>query len=184
MISSLSAGPFGMEMGWSIEDLKRNEVQVQLKEKNYNISYYDVIPTLKHPDFDRYMVSIDDLKGIFKISVFGKTIEVSRYGTDLKSAYNKIKKQISSTYDSPEEYDFLFPGSIWDEPRDWMMSLLKGERALASFWSLPKNKDNISMIMLDANALSTDRGYIYLSYESYDSEEIVERNKSQLSNVF
>ena len=183
IVSGLFAGPFGIEMGWTVEDLKNNGITFTTRKKTQNITTYDVFPKTTHPSFESYSVAIDDVKGVYKINIFGNDIETSIYGTALKEEYEKIKNQISITYGTPKSYDYLRSGSIWDEPNEWMKSLEKEERVLHSFW-YPVPKETIESIFLEAIALGSDSGYLFLSYQSNDIDEILARRDSALSNVF
>lgn len=42
---------------------------------------------------------------------------------------------VADTYGEYEEVDLLLPGSIWDEPEDWMMGLRQNERIVQSVWN-------------------------------------------------
>ena len=183
IVSGLFAGPFGIEMGWTVEDLKNNGITFTTRKKTQNITTYDVFPKTTHPSFESYSVAIDDVKGVYKINIFGNDIETSIYGIALKEEYEKIKNQISITYGTPKSYDYLRSGSIWDEPNEWMKSLEKEERVLHSFW-YPEPKETIESIFLEAIALGSDSGYLFLSYQSNDIDEILARRDSALSNVF
>ncbi|HKM07178.1 MAG TPA: hypothetical protein VJ869_09320 [Sphaerochaeta sp.] len=183
IVSGLFAGPFGIEMGWTVEDLKNNGITFTTRKKTQNITTYDVFPKTTHPSFESYSVAIDDVKGVYKINIFGNDIETSIYGIALKEEYEKIKNQISITYGTPKSYDYLRSGSIWDEPNEWMKSLEKEERVLHSFW-YPVPKETIESIFLEAIALGSDSGYLFLSYQSNDIDEILARRDSALSNVF
>lgn len=181
--NGLFAGPFGIEMGWTVEDLKNNGITFTTRKKTQNITTYDVFPKTTHPSFESYSVAIDDVKGVYKINIFGNDIETSIYGIALKEEYEKIKNQISITYGNPKSYDYLRSGSIWDEPNEWMKSLEKEERVLHSFW-YPEPKETIESIFLEAIALGSDSGYLFLSYQSNDIDEILARRDSAFSNVF
>lgn len=142
---SLFAGPFGLEMGWKLEDLEKNGIEYELYKQDYNISIYDVFPEREHPDFEEYVVKIDTEEGIFQISTLRKDISTSSYGTALKNKYETVRDQISRTYGEPKEIDFLIPDSIWNEPEYWMMALKSEERVLASFWQPNKDKGGIPL---------------------------------------
>ncbi len=56
-------------------------------------------------------------------------------------------------YGKRTKYDYLRSGSIWDEPKDWMMSLRQEERTLALFWSIDNGSvlaEHVSGISLQA----------------------------------
>lgn len=57
--------------------------------------------------------------------------------------------------------------SIWNEPKDWMMALLKNERFLSSVWdakSGAKLTEAIESIYLGASGSDSDTGYITIEY--------------------
>lgn len=92
----------------------------------------------------------------------GKTIETNSYGDDLKSKFLALQEALTAKFGKPDDTsDFLQAGSIWNERRDWMMGLRKKERILASFWKF----DNGASLMLEANALSGEKGYVTVSFE-------------------
>ena len=183
-MSSIWAGSFGIEMGWTLEDLDTHGITYEKYDQDYNITIYDVVPVSTHHDFESYYVKIDTEKGIFEISAIGVDISTSVYGTELKSAYEKIRNQVSIAYGTPEEYDYVNYGSIWDEPEDWMMALELGERSLLSFWET--DYSNIEVVMLEVDALSDTEGYLHLGYQTYSSilEEILARHDASASSVF
>jgi hypothetical protein len=45
------------------------------------------------------------------------------------------------------------PGSIWDEPNDWMMALRKQERFLAAYWK--KNRKAYTGNILNLGVMVT-----------------------------
>lgn len=59
------------------------------------------------------------------------------------------------------------PGSIWNEPKDWMMGLFKKQRVLIADWSIEKGSslpDDIERIALRAVAHSTEEAIISVNY--------------------
>ena len=62
-----------------------------------------------------------------------------------------------------------------DDYDEFMMSLTQEERYLSSFWpeedSNRRLKENIKMISLSANGLSSHKGYINLGYEFENFEQ-------------
>jgi len=83
-----------------------------------------------------------------------------------------MKEKLGITYGNANETDLLLPGSIWNDPKDWMMALLKKERFLASIWG--KNSKatlapNLQTVGLFALALGGEMGYIAVEY-SFSNE--------------
>ena len=60
----LFAGPFGLEMGWTKQDLIENDVEILLEEGNAFL----VAPPAPHSSFDTYLVDIDLDFGLYLIS--------------------------------------------------------------------------------------------------------------------
>ena len=181
--SCVWAGPFGIEMGWALEDFEKNGIKTEFLFDEYNVSTYLFIPVNSHPDFKEYVVFIDDTDGVYMIMVMNSEVSTSKYGTEIKSLYKKIKDQISSNYGTPDETDFLHYGSIWDEPGDWMMAIRLGERSLFSIWDC-KGKDSIEKIKLFVSADTTNTAALVLGYESIKSAEINKRKEAGASSVF
>ena len=121
-----------------------------------------------HPDFEFYSVVVTPEHGLCKLTLAGNDVATSTFGTELKNKFEDLLSALNGKYGPPSNsFDFLRAGSIWNEPRDWMMGLLRKERTLASFWggrntTLP---DFLQSISITASALSTTKAFIRISYE-------------------
>jgi hypothetical protein len=162
LLGSSHAGPFGLDMGMSLNRLKQLGSVTSLKSANmYKIENLREV----HPDFETYTIMVSPKLGLCKIRAIGQTFRNDSYGTEMKQKFDSLSRAISNKYGPPKDsHDFLKHSSIWKEPREWMMALLKNERILTTFWTdgLP---DNLDGIMLDTNGLSMDSGFIDLIYE-------------------
>ena len=108
-------------------------------------------PPKPHPSFAIYGVEISKNYGVIAIIASSKDITTSVYGEAIRNEFDKIKNQISISYGQSKDYDLVKTGSIWDEPKDWMMALLKEERALGAFWAREYGSilpDDISLVWL------------------------------------
>jgi hypothetical protein len=124
-------------------------------------------------------------RGLVKLLATGKTIQTNRYGTELKDSFTEIRDTIAKTYGPPQHaFDFLTSGSIWDEPRDWMMGVVKKERTLASYWDQAPLPNHITLIGVEAVALSMERGYLSLIYEFEGFTEYARSKKAKAGSVF
>ena len=172
-------------MGMSISQVKeacngRDPVKIQDDR-------YFVIPQKPHPYFTKYVVWISQSEGLYYIKAIGADISTSVYGTALRSKFDDISSSLLKTYGASENYDFLMPNSIWDEPNDWMRGLQKDERTLASVWTREKQSslpESIQSISLSANATDTETGYLVLEYEFKNHEKADQLLKEQVDNVF
>lgn len=156
------AGPFGLDMGMSLEQLRQRGTVTALKSPNrYKIENMRD----GHPEFESYTAWVSPRHGLCQIRAVGVTIRNDSFGTEIRNRFNNLTRALSSKYGPPKNsYDFLNAGSIWREPREWMMALTKKERSFTHFWqeNLP---DELAGIMLDTNGLTSDAGYIDLLYE-------------------
>jgi len=178
-----AAGPFGFERGMTKEQIIALVGNYAVKQTNDDALLLTRAPK-PHPDFDQYMVTISPERGLLKISAIGITIQTNRYGTVLKAAFDEVRTAVASTYGPPsKDFNFLRSGSIWNEPEDWMMGLVKEERVLASYWDkeLP---NHIVGIVLEANTLSTEKGYLVLRYEFAGFSEYAGAKKAKAGKVF
>ena len=161
-LTSIHAGPFGLEMG-----MKLNEIDREAEEIAAGVYLVDV--PQPHSSFEKYAIRISPTLGLYYIKAIGKDISTSSYGLELKSEFTEMKEKLQMGYGEGDELDYLLPGSIWNEPRDYMMALIKNERTLAHLWgetdgSKPALKNSIIAIALVAKATKADTGYISIEY--------------------
>lgn len=185
-ISCAIAQPFGIKMGMTREDLITMGCNPQLTSTG-NPHWYKITPPKPHPSFNLYVVEISKNYGVFVILAIGKDITTSAYGEAVKNEFDKIKEQVSISYGQSIDFDFLMPGSIWDEPNEWMRALEKEERVLASFWNSESGATlpyDISGIGLSARALDSSTGYLALRYESQDYDKAKAEVEAEQGSVF
>jgi hypothetical protein len=160
------AGPFGLDKGMTLDNLKK---QTELTPGNQPFIYTAKNLLNGHPDFGQYLLVVTPDYGLCKVSASSKNISTDSSGIDLKEYHKQLNEALVAKYGSASEiFDFLKAGSIWKEPHYWMMSLIKKDRALTTFWIPSKNTalpDALSTISLEALALNTNSGYVRLTYE-------------------
>ncbi len=177
------AGPFGIDMGMSLEKL----TEVTGKAPILKGDVYLISPHKPHPLFETYIVRISKSRGVYFIKSVGKTIQTSIYGDDVKSGFQAVKDGLEKAYGPCSVIDFLRSGSIWDEPEDWMMALLKDERYLVASWGVQygsKLPSDLSTIIIAAKAMSLNSGYIGVEYYASFYEEAKEEIKAEQDSVF
>lgn len=180
------AGPFGFDPGMTKQQIIDELGQNAIKEAKDDVLILDKAP-LPHSGFERYGLVIDPKRGLVKLQAFGVDISTSVYGDELKDAFNSMEKSIASSYGESKRYDHLRAGSIWDEPKDYMMGLIKKERTLESFWSNNDStilKGQVVTIDLEARALSEEQGYLVLIYEFVGFDEYHKEQKNKENQVF
>ena len=121
--------------------------------------------------------------GLLQIMAFGNDIDTNGFGEAVHKSFMEILDDISQTYGKPGIIDHVEVGSIWNEPQDWMMGLLKKERILEASWdkALP---NRVSGIVLQARADSTAIGFLRLTYEFDGWNEYVDAERKEAGTVF
>lgn len=182
--TNVFAGPFGIEMGMSLQEVTKicKSTPEVVKDDIYSIA-----PPKTNDLFEKYIVGIDPNYGVYWIKAIGKDISTTGYGTAVKSTFNDLVSSIEGTYGKYEKIDYLEYGSLWDEPRDFMMGLAKGERTLIAYWkksSYATLPSNIESIYVGVNALSSSTGYLSLEYYSDNYEKVKAAKKEKQDSVF
>lgn len=175
LIGIIVAGPataqaFGVRMGAPVREYGGK------RPAGVDNPYYFSIDVPKpNGEFESYSALATPQTGICKVSAIGKTHENDAYGTEAKSAFSSLRLALRSRYGPSEDFDFIRNDALWDEPREWVWSIYKEERSVASFWtkeagaSLPAE---LKAIALDVNSVSpTDGAYLSLSYEFTNFDE-------------
>lgn len=177
--STAVAGPFGLDKGMTLQQIRQHGTVRPDTDPNWYL-----VDTLRngHPAFEKYMLLVDPQLGLCKIVAVGKDLQTNVFGERVKSEFSDLTAALSSKYGTPtREFDFLRSGSIWDEPRDFMMALVKEERTLMNYWgnALP---DQLQSILLRARALNTTKGYVNLAYEFRGIDQCMERAKGKANS--
>jgi hypothetical protein len=136
-----------------------------------------------HPDMESYIVQVTPKAGVCFVKAMGKTFTTSAYGRDVQTVFNDLKTQLEAVYGPGKVLDGLSPGSIWNEPRDYMMGMVKGERTLGAMWSgqLGPGLESIGLIM---KGLSTERAYAVVEYYFTNYEPCEAEANALKSNAF
>lgn len=155
-------GPFDLWMG-----MKAEHISFPLEEISPFKFRATEVPK-PHSAFEGYILQIAPNEGLSWIKTIGKNIDTSVYGIELKTSFEAMEKKLSATYGAPKMHDFLMHDSIWNEPKDWMQSLLSRERVLGALWSVEtdaKLGDWLSSVFLSAVPVDTTSAFISIEYE-------------------
>jgi hypothetical protein len=156
------AGPFGLEMGMKLEAIGGGPEE--LKKGFYKIK---TVPK-PHTAFETYIVQVGQKTGLCYIKAVGKDVTTNVYGVQLESAFEEMEAKVAQTYGKHDKTDLLMPGSIWKEPQDFMMGLLKKDRMLAAVWSAKYGSqltENLKAVSLMAYAQTRNTGHLGLEYQ-------------------
>lgn len=146
--------------------------------------YLGNVGSKPHPDIETYVVQYSESVGLCMIKGISKDIRDSIYGDETKRKVDKIYTQLTPKYGAGESFDFLRPGSIWDESEDWMMGLLKDERTYAFLWTLQKPVDGVSEMILAAKATNRETGYFIVEFHNSNSDECDKAEASKAADSF
>lgn len=175
LISSLTAGPFGLEMGMKPDKISG------LKATNAPGRYQTESPPSPHPLFKTYVLMFSETSGLYGVTALTESIPTNPFGEQLRTPFATLEKALTTKYGKPDRYDYVTPGSVWIEPNDWLMGLLKEERTLTCEWNLKKIKmpDNLDLIQLKAIGMSFDQGILRLTYWFTNSDAAEAENKKK-----
>ena len=160
-------GPFGLEAGLTKKNIE-DMIGAELKPFPDSVNLYtsDKLPK-QNANFGMYGLLISPKSGLCEIRAVGRDIDTDSHGLALKSKFEDLKGSLSSLYGKGKTTDVLLAGSLWKEPQDWMMGLLKNERFLSTTWRGTKEmplKNNIASISIETKAISAEQGYLYIQY--------------------
>lgn len=141
---SAFAGPFGIEMGMSLAQVKAVS---KTAPKQMRDNVYKITPPKTNDMFETYYVRIDPDYGVYWLKAIGKDLYTTGYGDRLKSTFKSLVESIRRTY-GKELYsvDELQEGSVWDGSDNFMYALVRGDRELYAAWS--KIDENIGVFIL------------------------------------
>ena len=176
----LFAGPFGMEYGWSLNELEASGAEVMVFNGDSRITACFISPTKPHPDLDSYAAYIDSEYGIYMIRAISETLD-NEY--DLRELYERLKEQLSSVYGEPFETDEIYPGNLWKYSWDFIRSIYYGERILASTWYPEMAEGAARDISLYINAYDEYSASITLEYTSQDYQAVWDAYNASATSV-
>lgn len=174
-----ASGPLGLQKG-----LTRDEIEsmiggsITLVDGSTNVYVADSAPK-PHPAFENYALVIGEISGLCQIRGLGRDVKTSRHGIQLRSAFSDLEATLTEMYGSAEKIDKLLPGSIWNDPEDWMMGMVQEERFLFARWPQKegdklKDQPEIESVALVARAKSSDTGYVILEYTFSNNDQCKE----------
>lgn len=170
------AGPFGVSMGMKPTDFNG------LKKMSDPGWYSTTEISQPHSAFEEYALKFGSTTGLCRLTAVGKAMTTNDLGTDLQTAFNEMEKQLKDLYGENKRNDFLAEGSPLNKPEHFMMGLLRQDRVLTSSWEAKHGstlKENLKAILLQAKALSTDKGYLLIVYEFQNVEECDQEPKAK-----
>ena len=168
-----ASGPFGLRMGMSRVEIE-SAIGAPIKPVESKANLFSTATVPRPSDrVEAYVLLVLPDAGLCQIRALGVDISSSSHGVELRNAYEDLRDAIANAYGQYMEVNFLRSGSIWDEPEDWMMGLLRNERVLQAAWNSAEGssmRNGAKEVLLTARAQRTSNGYLLLQYQ-FDNED-------------
>lgn len=108
-ISCSFAGPFGLEMGMSLAQVKEScggRDPVPVADDRYQI-----VPQKVYPSFIMYIAWINETEGLYYLKALSPAVSTSSYGIELKNEFTRIKILLIKTMDRTAPLMHYFPAA-------------------------------------------------------------------------
>ena len=167
--SAFAAAPFGVEMGALISTL------ADVKPVAGAGDLYRFRPSTPHPEFESYAVLAPADLGVVRVVGFGHGYPGDLSGASVRLSAESLVVDLTARYGTPQKYDFLHAGSIWDDVGDWTMGLFQHQRTLV--WAWTPHDTTIESVMLEAVAYTSATPALNLTYEFTNAKGYFDRKK-------
>jgi hypothetical protein len=180
---SIFAGPFGLEMGMTLEQVKqatKNRIELQ------PAGFYMLEPPKKNSNFEHYQVSIHANYGVYMIVAASKIIDTSQNGIYVKEEFNRMASILEKTYGNGEIFDVIFNHSNIKD-NNWMRSIIEKDREYSAVWGTRNPEalpDNVALIILGIDVESEQNARLRLTYISVNYEKIADEQPETDESVF
>ena len=178
---AIGADIFGLKKGMTVSEIRTLGFGTLERDDNDRFSVSN--PKMPKDAWKLYF-EISPKNGLLMVS-FSFRIETNAYGTEVKAKYKELRDIMKKKYGEGIEFDFLLPGSISRQPRDWMLGLSKNERTL--FWLNGFGVDNkwqLEAVGVWAISTSPEKAYVEVRYHFQGWEEYVESKKAKEASQF
>jgi hypothetical protein len=171
------SAPFGIKFYSPLESL---EVLEDIGQAQYMVA-----APRPHPRFETYSVQATPSLGVVMVKGFSPSVENDAFGRLVRSLRQELEAQASKRYGLGKSVDFLLPGSIWTDDRDYVMSITQNERKAGTIWERPSVNlpDDIEAIILDVNGKSNHAARIGLACYSRKAELAEAEVQDMLSDL-
>ena len=164
----LAGGAFGLEFGQALpEEAEKAEPRPGAQ------GCYAVEAPSPYPEFESYFVTYHETTGVCGIIAVGKTYEYDKWGSAVKSSYEKLITALSKKYGNVRRFELLIPGSPWDDADEFARSIDKNQRVHQATWEIETEEPaSTSQIVLSVDANRSDTS-LYIFYGSSDFSKCV-----------
>ena len=171
-LSPKQSGPFGLDIGMTYDEVKAacNGVEPE----HIGDDRYYVKPIKSHPDFEKYVVWISPVYGLYYLKGISSFISTIDNGKELKNKYNNLLKVLEKKYGKYYGIDAVNYDYKWNDDTNWLEKLQNKEKKYHSYFYLPyENFDGLDLVLLGIDTTGTFSiidTYIFIEYEFYNHE--------------
>ncbi len=170
------AGPFGLTFGAEVSTLSTD---------GHGQKFTFLTVPNPHPSFQTYSGWGTDTLGLCRVLAFSDEFKDDAYGTNVQDTFGKLRDAISKKYGAAKKIETMQPKGLWDEPRDWVMSLLKNERIHAAIWkNATDGTERHNLIHIWILASRSDRTTIALEYRAENFDDCVKEIEEGQNSSF
>lgn len=163
------SGPFGLEMGQKIDDLKKI---MDLKQNENNSGWYhtSTVP-LPYADFEEYVLSVLPEEGLCNVAGMSGPIKTDDNGVQFIKKYSRLESLLITKYGKPFHRSFL-------PIKNWVERMHSGDKPMSLWsskdWSIADS--GLRNIKLQTDTISKDEVVINLVYFFDSTDKCVPLN--------
>lgn len=185
VLSIAFAGPFGLSKSMSVSEVSKLSERGCEPTRISDDDRYLFVPKKKHELFKTYVAFIDEDNGLYAIRAISEDIKTTKYGTELKDAFNAMVERLSKIYGTPKKTDKIDPNYYWKKDEYWLTALREGARELSAIWkkgekgaNLPDELAGIT-IYIEADKIF-ENGVVIIEYGFSNYSEVQEKQDDVL----
>lgn len=176
----LFAGPFGVDMGWSLEQLEQNtEWGMIVDQEGRNTTYATFYPPKSHDAFVLYYFKCDEEYGVHQITAITANIQLDSFGSSLISKHKELSRELTSVYGPPSPV-LQSPVLTKGPSEEFVEALMRGEKP-HYIWDLyeevPTHPEEPEWITLGIELKDAQTAFIRLTYVSHDSVSVADKQR-------
>lgn len=165
---SVFAGPFGLSMGMSLEEIA---AECTDEPKYIADDRYLIQPTKSHPLFENYIAWVSETNGLYYIKGISREIKTTGYGTEARQEFAKLISPLERKYGRFKRIDRLDEGTLWKSDAYWTSAIAHGARTYEAHWEATEENiaDFDGLVTIAAGVKTretyvTDEAYIWIEY--------------------
>ena len=166
---SVFAGPFGLDIGMTIEDVTK--ACGGNKPEYISDDRYYIQPVKSHPLFEGYAVWISETEGLYYIKGISREIPANSYGTEVKQEFARLLSPLERKYGKFSKTDKISNDTLFQDEKYWMTAVAEGSRTYEAHWTADENNfekfgglTTISAGVRTKATYSITKAYIWIEY--------------------